>query len=99
MIKMIVVLCTDYDEAWTVYNRFVSFLERTEPQSITRKNDSALCVDTDGNFRYYFTDYHYAEIFGSINPDYVYADEFFNDIYSEGSIQNANNGRTRISRC
>lgn len=83
---MVVVLCTDYDEAWTAYNMFVNFLERVEPQSITMKNDFALFVDTDDDFTYCFTDYHCSELFLSSNPDYIDADEFFNDIYGEGSF-------------
>ena len=77
---MIVILCKTYKDAHDAFDIFMSFLEDTNPWSIETVWEPCLCVETEDNLRYLFTDYRMKKEFENLKPDILDVDEFFEGV-------------------
>ncbi len=82
MINMIVVLCNSFEEAQDAFARFMDFLEKFDPLSITNVFEYSYAVETDKDFRYIFVDYRFKLLASKFDRvvDFIDYDEFFEDI-------------------
>lgn len=77
---MIVILCKTYKDAQDAFDIFMNFLEDTNPWSIERVWEACLCVETEDNLRYFFTDHRMKGYFDGTTPDIYDVDEFFDGV-------------------
>ena len=77
---MILILCNSYEDAEDAFNIFMDFLEDTNPWSILKVWEPCLCVETEDNLRYFFTDYRMKNELLPLNPDIQNVEEFFEGV-------------------
>ena len=77
---MIVILCSSWKKACTAFQRFLKFLQESEPWTIVMVNNPLKCIKTDDDLYYIFVDYRMDFVFQKISPDIVDVEEFFEGI-------------------
>lgn len=74
---MITILCSSYEVAKAAFRLFMNVLEHMEiKEDITNVWSECLCVETDCNLRYIFTDYRMEGVFEKIGADIIDENEF-----------------------
>ena len=73
---MIAILCDSYDRAKELFEMFMNILRFEGLGTIARTWPHCLCVETDSDLRYIFTDYHYEGVFENLKADIMDEDDF-----------------------
>lgn len=74
---MITILCKSYELAKVAFSLFMNILEGGEVrEDVTRVWPECLCVETDSDLKYLFTDYRMEGLFEKIGADIIDEEEF-----------------------
>lgn len=74
---MILILCNSFKEVQDSFSRFMDFLEKCEPDHISRVFEYSYGVETDDGLNYLFIDRRIWHWFVNSKPDRIECDKFF----------------------
>lgn len=77
---MIVILCDSFEFVKECFAFFMDYLEKCEPNSITKVYEYSYGLETSEHIRYIFVDHRMEHLFDSMKPNYIDQASFFEGI-------------------
>lgn len=76
---MIAIICESFSMAKNDFWFFMTLLYQSEPWRVQRVWPNEYCVETDDDLRFIFIEKSMIPVFESLNADFIYSYDFFDD--------------------
>lgn len=84
--EIVVILCDSWQDAEDSFDVFTYYLSVYEPESVRSINEACLCVETDSDLRYIFTDARMQGVFEDITVDFIDSGSFFDTLNEDDML-------------